>query len=60
MTLESSNPPLNRGNLMRQIAALHAQMARTSHNGSPPQLTEPERKNLLQQIVVLEKRLLTT
>ena len=48
----------NRGELMRQIAALHSKMAMAYRKGGSSALTNIERQEILRQIVALEKRLM--
>jgi len=57
---DSSNVPrLNRGELMRQIAALHARLATSVQRGNEyPRLTVEERQEVIQQIAALESRLM--
>ena len=43
---------------MRQIAALHAQMATGFRMQGPPAATGAERQEIVRQIVALEKRLM--
>ena len=45
----------DRGDLMRQIAALHAQMARGIYKDDRSRITDVDRQKLLRQIVTLEK-----
>jgi hypothetical protein len=59
MSDSSDVPPLNRGELMRQIAALHARMATSFQRGNErPRLTVEERHEVIQQIAALESRLM--
>jgi len=57
MSNYSDVPRLNRGKLMRQIAALHAQMATSFREDGRPRLTDFERQEIMRQIVALETRL---
>jgi hypothetical protein len=59
MSDSSDVPQLNRGELMRQIAALHARLATSFQRGSErPRLTVEERHEVIQQIAALESRLI--
>lgn len=59
MSHNSDVPRLNRGELMRQIAALHARMATSfQRENERPRLTVAERQEVLQQIAALESRLM--
>jgi hypothetical protein len=59
MVASPASPSVNRGELMRQIAALHAKMATSFRKGERPPVADAERQELLQQIVALEKRLMS-
>ena len=43
---------------MRQIAALHAQMATGFRENGPPRLTDTQRQEIMDQIAELEKQLM--
>jgi hypothetical protein len=55
---ETSDGQANRGDLMRQIASLHAQMATGFRMERPPAATGADRQELMRQIVALEKQLM--
>ena len=58
MAERSKNAPVYRDRLMRQIAALHAQLARGLYKDTRAPITDTEHQKLLEQIATLEKQLM--
>ena len=54
----SKDAPDYRDKLMREIAALHARMARGFYKDDRPKMADTERAKLLRRIAKLEKKLM--
>jgi hypothetical protein len=58
MSDDSDVPRLHRGEVMRQIAALHARLATSFRDDGLPRLSDDRRRETLRQIAALEKKLM--